>query len=390
MDRDGQNRRQFLRTCAGVAAIGTAGCSLAPQQEAVESGTTGQTPQSGTPTNEASATAEPAPGQQTDPPAAAERTAGFADRYVDVYQSTADSVAQVRVLTGQGRGGGAAWVYDDDSIVTNEHVVAGAEEVYARFPAGGWVDATVVGTDVYSDLAVIRVADRPAEATPLALRETDPPVGTEVVALGNPFGFSGSVSAGIVSGVDRTLRGPNDFSIPAAIQTDAPLNPGNSGGPLVDLDGTVAGVANSGGGDNLGFGISAVLARQVIPELLANGSYEYSYMGIRLRSVGPLLAVANDVDRGTGVYVDNVLDDGPSDDVLQGSTGETTIDGVSGISTGGDVIIAMDEAPIPQEQALASFLALETRPGETIAVRVMRDGEERTVDLTLGARPDPA
>jgi S1-C subfamily serine protease len=194
------------------------------------------------------------------------------------------------------------------------------------------------------------------------------------------------VTAGIVSGVDRTLPAPNDFSIPDAIQTDAPVNPGNSGGPLVDLDGTVVGVVNSGGGDNVGFAVSAALTRRVVPSLVDDGSYEHSYMGIRLRPVGPLLARANDVDRG--VYVDSVVPDGPSRGVFEGSTGETTIEGVT-VPTGGDVIVAMEDTPIPQRQALSAFLALETRPGDTIAVTVLRDGAEQTVDLTLGSRPDP-
>jgi serine protease Do len=395
MNGDGPSRRRFLAACVGVATVGTAGCSLEPRPDPTDGESAGSTSaRSGTTVPETRPSPHPESDSdsememETEPASNAGAPSG--DRFVDVYEATVDSVAQVRVVTETGRGGGAAWVYDDDHVVTNEHVVAGSDEMYARFPEGGWVDATVVGTDVYSDLAVVNVADRPVEATPLSLSETDPPVGTEVVAIGNPFGFSGSVTTGVVSGLDRTLRGPNDFSIPAAIQTDAPLNPGNSGGPLVDLDGTVVAVVNSRAGDSLGFGVSAVLAGRVLPELLADGTYEYAYMGIRLRSVGPLLARANDVDRGTGVYVETVRQAGPSDGVLRGSTGETTVDGVSGVSTGGDVIVRMDGTPIRDEQALASFLALETRPDDTISVTVLRNGEERTVELTLGARPDLA
>ena len=381
MNSDGSTRRRFLAACAGTVTVGAAGCSLQPEPDpgATES-------VDDTPTRDPTRTSE----QEAPPDETADPAGDVADRFADLYQKTVDSVAQVQVVTEAGRGGGAAWVYDGGTLVTNEHVVRGDGEVYARFPEGGWLDASVVGTDVYSDLAVLRVDDVPQAATPLALRETDPKIGAEVVAIGNPFGFSGSVTAGIVSGVDRTLRGPSDFSIPAAIQTDAPLNPGNSGGPLVGLDGRVVAVVNSGGGDNIGFGISAALARRVLPALRDSGSYEYSYLGVRLQSVGPLLAQANDVDRGTGVYVAEVVPDGPSDGVLQGSSGETTVDGVSGVPTGGDVIVGINGTPIREEQALASVLALETRPGETISVTLLRDGEERTVELTLGTRPDPA
>ncbi|QLH80027.1 trypsin-like peptidase domain-containing protein [Halosimplex rubrum] len=310
--------------------------------------------------------------------------------YTDVYRSTVPSVAQIQVYTGgptpsQGTG----FVYSDGHVVTNQHVVEGAERIYLRFSDGGWLDATVEGTDVYSDLAVLSVEELPESAEPLALRESDPDVGTEVIAIGNPFGYSGSVSAGIVSGVNRTLPAPNDFSIPDAIQTDAPVNPGNSGGPLVTLDGTVAGVINSGGGDNIGFGISAPLVRRVVPALLEDGEFEHAYMGVRLRTVDPLHAEANDVDERVGVYIDLVREDGPADGVLRGSTGETTVAGQSGVGTGGDVVVSMDGTSIPTREALASFLALETSPGDTIDVTVLRDGEERTVELTLGSRPDP-
>jgi S1-C subfamily serine protease len=310
--------------------------------------------------------------------------------YTDVYRSTASSVAQIQVYTGgPGPSQGTGFVYSDGHVVTNQHVVEGGETIYLRFSEGGWLDATVEGTDVYSDLAVLSVEALPESAEPLALRESDPAVGTEVIAIGNPFGFSGSVSSGIVSGLNRTLPAPNDFSIPDAIQTDAPVNPGNSGGPLVTLDGSVAGVINSGGGNDIGFGISAPLTRRVIPALLEDGEFEHSYMGVRLQTVGPLHAEANDVDERVGVYIAVVRDGGPSDGVLQGSTGETTVAGQSGVETGGDIVVSMGSTPVPTREALASYLALETSPGDTIDVTVLRDGEERTVELTLGSRPDP-
>ena len=310
--------------------------------------------------------------------------------YTDVYRSTIDSVAQIQVYTSAPNPArGTGFVYSDEYVVTNQHVVEGAESVSLRFRESEWLSADVVGTDVYSDLAVLSVLDLPDTAAPLALAESDPAVGTEVVAIGNPFRYSGSVSAGIVSGVNRTLPAPNDFSIPDAIQTDAAVNPGNSGGPLVTLEGDVVGVINSGGGDNIGFAISAPLTRRVVPALLDDGEFEHSYMGVRLQTVGPLLAEANDVGERVGVYIAVVRDGGPSDGVLRGSAGETSVAGRTGVETGGDVVVALDDTPIPTREALASFLALRTSPGDTIDVTVLRDGEEQTVELTLGSRPTP-
>ncbi|MEF8852831.1 MAG: trypsin-like peptidase domain-containing protein [Haloarculaceae archaeon] len=380
MTRETHTRRGFLATCATGMAAAVAGCSVTTEDEsgALQDGDSESTGEE-SPDVDPTAT----PGDESQSTGAGPRP------YVEAYRAVSASVARVRVYTAAGTGGGTAWLYDEDHLVTNEHVVSGATDVYVRFPEGGWTRSEVVGTDVYSDLAVLSVDATPENATPLTMREADPPVGTEVIAIGNPFQRTGSVSAGIVSGVDRTLRLPSGFSIPDAIQTDAAVNPGNSGGPLVALDGEVLGVINAGSGDNVGFAISGALTRRVVPELVAEGDYDHSYMGIRLRSVGPLVAEANDVERGLGVYVAEVVDGGPSDGVLRGSTGETTVNGVSGVGTGGDVILAMDDTPIEQQEALSTFLALETSPGSAVDVTVLRDGTEQTVELTLGSRPEP-
>jgi S1-C subfamily serine protease len=312
--------------------------------------------------------------------------------YADLYAETIDSVVQLRVYVdstyGSGTAGGTGFVYDDGHVVTNDHVVQNAREVYVRFRETGWQSASVVGSDVYSDLAVLSVEDRPEAAAPLSLLETDPAVGTEVMAIGNPFQYSGSASVGIVSGINRTLPSPTNFSIPDAIQTDAAVNPGNSGGPLVTLEGDVAGVVNSGGGDNIGFAISAPLTRRVVPALIEDGEYEHSYMGVRLGNVGPLVAEANDLEAATGVYISVVSEGGPSDGVLQGRDERREINGVE-VPVGGDVIVRMGETPIPTRQALSSFLSLRTSPGDSIEVEVVRDGQRQVVELTLGTRPEP-
>jgi len=365
---DQLSRRAVLGSIATVVGASAAGCQ-APASEPM--GLQSDDSQAGTPDS-----------TESDSTGRSETNG-----YRSVYEDVVDSVATVRTYVEDGGGGqGSAFVYNDDYLVTNEHVVADADEVYVRYRDSGWIETSIAAVDVYSDLAVLEIRTKPESATPLPFVDAEPGVGTEVVAIGNPFGLSGSVSAGIVSGVDRTLPAANGFSISDAIQTDAAVNPGNSGGPLVNLDGEVVGVINSGGGDNIGFGISAALTQRVVPSLIRSGSYDHSYMGVRLTDLTPPIVEVNELDTSEGVYIDEVLDDGPSGGILQGSSTETSFNGVEA-PVGGDVVVSMDETPLPSRQHLSSFLALQTTPGDTIAVELIRDGERRTVDLQLGERP---
>jgi S1-C subfamily serine protease len=378
------SRRGFLGLL-GVTAGSIAGCVQAPdtETEQVTTTTAAQTEQRPQQIDVDQAT--PADGVD---PGLSDPTASSA-RYTDVYRQVETSVAQIQVIgSGGTQSSGTGFVYDDRGhLVTNEHVVADATRVFVRFPTAGWQRASVVGTDVYSDLAVIQIDQVPDEATPLAMVARDPPIGQEVIAIGTPFGLSGSVTAGIVSGVDRTLSAPNGFSIPDAIQTDAPVNPGNSGGPLVNLDGDVLGVINAGGGDNIGFAISGPLTLRVVPELIRDGDYAHSYMGVYLSNISPAIAAVNDLDTGQGVYIAGIVDGGPSDGVLRGRTDTETVYGQE-VPVGGDVVVSLDGTPIPERRILSAFLALETTPGDTIDVGVIRDGQRQTVQLTLGRRPD--
>ncbi|MFB6177943.1 MAG: S1C family serine protease, partial [Halobaculum sp.] len=184
------------------------------------------------------------------------------------------------------------------------------------------------------------------------------------------------------------LSAPNNFSIPDAVQTDAALNPGNSGGPIVTMDGEVAAVASSAGGENIGFGISAALSKRVVPSLIADGEFRHSYMGVGIREVTPTAAEVYELDNVGGLIVVSVVDGGPSDGVLQGATGQRTVRGIE-VPTGGDVIVGIGDVTVEVQADLSNYLALETSPGDTVPVTVIRDGEEQTVDLTLGRRPQP-
>ena len=311
------------------------------------------------------------------------------DSFAALYEAISPSVVSLRVYDSDGLlGAGSGWLYADDTIVTNAHVVAGGETVRAQFANGDWERADLLGTDAYSDLAALSASVPLDDAEPLPLIEEQAPIGTRVAAVGSPLGLGGSMTTGVVSGQDRSLRSVNNFTVADGVQTDAALNPGNSGGPLVTLDGDVAGVVTQAGGENVGFAISAALTRRVIPELVETGSYDHPYLGVVIRTVTPLLAAANELAQPRGVYVDSVPESGPGAGVLQGSTGTATVEGTQR-PTGGDVIVALDGTPVLTSEALGSYLALETAPGDDIEVTLIRDGERRTVTLTLGARPSP-
>jgi S1-C subfamily serine protease len=367
-DTDTRSRREILALAAGAAA-GLAGCSSQSTDEPTSDGADTATPATEEPNVQSIVTEEPP--------------------YETVYRETIPSVVLVRVYGDDGPvGQGSGFVHPDGShVVTNQHVVEGGSTVRVRFHDGTWAEAEIEGTDVYSDLAVLST-ETPSTATPLELVDEPAPIGTQVVALGAPFSLGGSVSAGIISGVDRSLPSQTGFSISDAVQTDAAVNPGNSGGPLVTLDGRVAAVINSGQGENVNFGISAALTRRVVPALVEDGSYDHPYMGIRLVEVTPAVAQANGLDAASGVLVVDVLEDGPADGTLQASEGGTTALGQS-VPTGGDVIVALDGREIRTQADLASHLAVRTSPGETLEVRIIRDGETRTVSFELGERPPP-
>ncbi|ELY39616.1 S1C family serine protease [Natronorubrum tibetense] len=318
--------------------------------------------------------------------------ADMAGRYAEIYQESIDDVVLI-TIPGTGEPGqetpgglGSGFVVDDH-VVTNSHVVDGSDEVELQFRDEQWREGSVVGTDVHSDLAVLEVDDMPDDTDGLEFATDGPTIGDEVLALGNPLGLDASISQGIVSGIDRSLPSPTGFSIPAAIQTDASLNPGNSGGPLVDLDGEVVGVAFAGVEQTIGFAISAALASRVVPALVEDGTYEHPYMGVSVTPVGPQIAEANDLEEPRGVLITETIPNGPAEDVLQPATGVETVDGTA-VPVGGDVIVAINDEEIPNQDRLSSVLALETSPDETIPIEIIRDGERGIGELTLESRPD--
>jgi S1-C subfamily serine protease len=299
-----------------------------------------------------------------------------------VYDATVDSVAVVGADDGQG----TCFAFDDTHMVTNQHVVEDDPVVELQFPSDVWTTAEVVATDVFSDLAVLAAPDRPASATPLSLVGYAPVAGQEVVVIGTPFGLRGTVTTGVISGVNRVLDAASGFSVPGAIQTDAAVNPGNSGGPLLSLAGEVVAVISAAGGENIGLGIPPQLVRRVVPDLIEFGDYQHPFLGVSLAEVTPTLARVNGLPRPRGVLVSDVVPNGPSDGVLRAATGIQLVGGVP-VPTGGDVIVGVAGRPITSTAGLLTELAFRTFPGDDLPVTVLRDGQEVTVTVTVGVRP---
>lgn len=295
------------------------------------------------------------------------------------------------------QGLGSGFVYDSAGhIVTNHHVVQDATEIVVVFADGTEADATLIGSDPDTDLAVIQVDEVPESLlVPVELAAgSELEVGEFVVAIGNPFGLSGSMTTGIISGLGRILPATgSQFSIPDVIQIDAAINPGNSGGPLLNLDGEVIGVntaitspyrAFSG----IGYAVPVETVQSVVPMLIAQGFVEHPWLGIMGQELNRQTAVAMELPpEQKGVLVIDIADDSPAfESKLQGSTIQTTMDDVS-FRVGGDIIVAIDGFEIKAFDDLLSYLGRETQVGQTVTLEILRNGERIEVELTLAARP---
>ncbi len=294
----------------------------------------------------------------------------------------------------QGEGSGFVWD-EQGHIVTNNHVVEGADTVEVTFWDNTIVEAKVVGTDPDSDLAVIRVDPDEVELRPVTLGDSDSlEVGQFAIAIGNPFGQEGTMTRGIISALGRTFRpGSSPFSIPKMIQTDAAINPGNSGGPLLDSGGRVIGInslilSRSGSSSGVGFAIPINIARRVTPGLIDEGRYHYAWLGISGADMLPLIAKAMDLPTDTrGAMVIEVAQGGPADEAgLRGSDKTVEIEGHQ-LKVGGDIIVAIEGTPIRQMDDIVLYLLEETQPDQEITLSILRDGEEQDVTVKLGERP---
>jgi S1-C subfamily serine protease len=297
------------------------------------------------------------------------------------------------------RGGGVAtgsgFVVDGEGrILTNNHVVEGASKITVKLGSSNATHgAEVVGTDPASDLALLKVDAPSDQLHPLALGDSsEVRVGDPVVAIGNPFGLDRTVTSGIVSALQRQIQAPNGFSINHVIQTDAAINPGNSGGPLIDAAGNVIGInsqiATGGGGGNVGIGFAVPIntAREVVNEIEQNGKVEHAYLGINGGTITPELAKAVNLPVDKGVLLAEVVKGGPADEAgLRGGSTEATIEGAR-FELGGDIITEIDGEPIASMEDLIDIVDA-ARPGDEMELTVLRQGETKTIAVTLGNRP---
>ncbi|NMB67175.1 MAG: PDZ domain-containing protein [Chloroflexi bacterium] len=323
----------------------------------------------------------------------------------DLYNRVSPGVVSIQTITAAGGGQGSGFVYDTEGhIITNYHVVEGAQELEVDFSSGLKVRGEVLATDLDSDLAVVKVDVNPADLVPVPLGDSDLlNVGQTVVAIGNPFGLSGTMTIGIVSAKGRTLESMREadstsfFSAGDLIQTDAAINPGNSGGPLLNLAGEVVGVnrairtesSNTTGepvNAGIGFAVSSRILARVVPVLIRDGKYEYPYLGVTSQDELSLFLIEElDLPQTTGAYIASVTPGSPADQAgLRGGSIETS---VPNLLAGGDLIVAVDGRPVRVFGDMLGYLVTNKSPGDTVVMTILRDGEQKEVTVTLGKRP---
>ena len=303
-------------------------------------------------------------------------------------------------LGGQDGGLGSGFVLDGDGfIATNTHVVTNgqrlnrAREVYVDFADGNRVSARIVGTDPNADVALLKVDPEGLSLTPLGFGEIDDlRVGDPVAAIGSPFGEEQSLSVGVISALDRNIASLTDFGIGDAIQTDAAINRGNSGGPLLNAHGRVIGInaqirTETGEGAGVGFAIPVDAVRRSLESLREDGEAEYGYLGVSTQALYPQLAERLDLDVEVGALVSEVVDDSPADEAgLSAGDRRIEFQGQRDIAVEGDVIVAVNGERITRRADLADLISL-LEPGAQVDLAVLRDGERRTVEVELGDRP---
>jgi S1-C subfamily serine protease len=313
-----------------------------------------------------------------------------------VVQVTSTSVVSNNPFLGpqEQQAQGSGFVIDKEGhIVTNYHVVEGAKKVQVSFSDNEQRDATVVGTDPSTDIAVLKIQGTWARSlTPLSLGNSSTvKVGDAVVAIGNPFGLERTVTAGIVSALQRHIRAPNGFQIDEAIQTDAAINHGNSGGPLLNADGSVIGVnaqieSESGGNVGIGFAIPIDTVKDVAGQLIKEGKVEHAYLGIEMISINSDLAQNFKVPVDRGALIQHVHPGSPAAKAgLRGGTTQVVLAGTT-YWLGGDIITKADGQSVESTDQLASVVTAK-KPGDSLQLEVHRGEETLNVTVELGRQP---
>jgi S1-C subfamily serine protease len=356
-------------------------------------------------------TATPAPPPLTPLPDETEAANALEAQVIAVYETLGPAVVNITnrriaydmfMQAVPQEGSGSGFVYDGQGhIVTNFHVIEGAEELIVAMADGQEYEAELIGADPANDLAVIRIdagRDLPA---PVVMGDSEAlRVGQFVVAIGNPFGLEQTLTTGVISALGRIIQSPEDNRfIGEAIQTDAAINPGNSGGPLLDLKGRVIGVNSqiispSRASAGVGFAVSSNTVRRVVPELIERGYYPHPWLGTYMLTLSPRSAEAlreaeMDVPVDKGLLILEVVENGPADEAgMKGGTRVVRFGNVR-VPLDGDIIVAIDGQPIENFQDLTVYLETQKVVGQRVKVTVLRDGTEQSFQVTLGERPQP-
>jgi len=354
-----------------------------------------------TATGSSSANVSREPGPAPTPQVAVETSSPGFDA-TGVYRQAAPGVVTIRSVFDQGAAEGSGFVLDEDGeIVTNAHVVTDestgkreeAKNVYVEFPDRNVVPAEIVGFDPFVDVALLKVAPAGLPLHPLELGDdADLRVGQPVAAIGSPFGEQQSLSVGVVSATDRSVKSLTQFEIFGAIQTDASINPGNSGGPLLDAGARVVGInqqieTNSGANDGVGFAVPISAIKRSVAQLREDGTAEYAYMGVSSQALYPQLARRLGLDTTFGGLLSEVVSGGPAEKAgLEGGDEEVRFQ-AGKYQAGGDVILQIDGQDIVEENDLARVIAAH-KPGDKVTLTVLHDDQREKVELTLGERPD--
>jgi len=351
----------------------------------------------------------PGPQGPAGPPGLSGQTTTVDSSFTSIFKKVENSVVQITSkvstvdnsviingspLQSQSTRLGSGFVYDKDGrIITNNHVVEGSKTVNVTFVDGNTYTAKVIGTDPYNDIAVIQIIDNFSDeaVTPLIFGDSSQlQVGQQVIAIGNPFGLSDTMTHGIVSQIGRLLPNENvGFSIPDVIQVDAPINPGNSGGPLLNMQGEVIGMntainTSTGEFSGIGFAIPSNSILRVVPQLIKTGTYNHPWLGIAGTSMNPDVALANSLPRNyKGVIVDNVVKNGPADKagIIPATLGENNI------PHGGDIVTAVDGHPIKTIYDIIAYMDDQKSVGDKVVLTINRMGKTMDLTVLLQARP---
>ncbi|MEK9681726.1 MAG: trypsin-like peptidase domain-containing protein [Nitrosopumilus sp.] len=317
---------------------------------------------------------------------------------IEIFEKSEPGVVRVNIQRGEVSetgGVGSGFVFDKQGhIITNEHVIDDAQKVVITFLDGRSYNAEIVGTDEFTDLAVIKVNADLALLNPLTIGDSSNlKVGEQIAAIGNPFGLSGSMTSGIVSQLGRLLPSGSGYSIPDVIQTDAAINPGNSGGPLLNMRGEIVGIntaiqSATGEFTGVGFAIPSQTVAKIVPTLIEDGEYKHPWIGISGRDIDPDLAKVLELQDAVGFLVVTVIENSPASKAgLIGSDKTIDVDGVN-YPMGGDIILSVDGIEVRKIDDILIHLQRAKSVGDEMVLEVLRDGRTTNIAIILQERPN--